>query len=379
MAEWVTCQCGGEAKLTPTGKIGKHFDRRSGDSALMKTWPTCEWSGKKPPETVERRDTVTSTTAERMAPAVAPGSSGGPWRDGPPPAAASEVLNPERPAQSLEDRAAALAAPPSQDDLLATEPTKTTRRKRAPLDGRAAEISAEFDEMFFSYQHARPRSLQPTIGPSEAGSDCMRKIAMKLSQRPEVNYEKDSWPAWVGTQGHNGMEEMLRWYNESTHSQRFLIETALQMNSTFLPRGHSDAFDRVHGQVRDWKFPGKSALSKMHLNGCPGGYRKQLHIYGYGMELAGETVREVALVALPREGGSLADKYVFVEAYDREIAVSVIKRVEAIGARLQQLTDQGDEAPWLKAPKTPDFLCNWCPWYLPNDTAEIKGCNGKAI
>lgn len=260
---------------------------------------------------------------------------------------------------------------PTQEEFFAGKPkTRATPRKRQALEGRAAEVSLWFDEMFFAYQHARPRSLQPTIGPSEAGSDCMRKIAMKLTQQPEVNFEKDSWPAWVGTQGHEGLEKMLAWANERFAVPRYLIEAEVEFGSQPMPRGHSDAFDRLNARVCDWKFPGKASISKMHLDGCPTGYRTQLHLYGLGMERAGETVREVCLVALPREGGTLADKYVFIEDYDREIALAALRRVESIDNRLSQIGRD-----WRQAPKTTSFLCNWCSYYLPNDKEETKGCS----
>lgn len=225
--------------------------------------------------------------------------------------------------------------------------------------------------------------MQPTIGPSEVGSPCMRKIAMKLSQRPEVNFEKDTYAAWFGTQGHLGLEEMLRWANETMHVERFLIEAALEFGSEAMPHGHSDAFDRrpdavgfdrLQGVVIDWKFPGASALGKMHLDGAPGEYQTQGHLYGYGQRLAGENVERVAVIALPREGGDLSKKFVWVAPYDEDIAIKAIKKAEAIKKRLDEYAAAGQSEPWKMAPKTPTYLCPYCPFYLANDKAETKGC-----
>jgi hypothetical protein len=278
------------------------------------------------------------------------------------------------------------SAPPGSDAMFgeAGATVRAKPRKRVPLEGEALALSNWFDDLFFRYQHSRERSMQATIGPSEIGSACMRKIAMKLSQRPEVNFEKDTYAAWLGTQGHLGLEEMLRWANGTMHVERFLIEAALEFGSAALPHGHSDAFDRrpdavgfdrLGGVVIDWKFPGESALSKMHLDGCPEDYQDQGHLYGYGQRLAGENVERVAVIALPRERGDLSKKFVWVAPYDEERAIAKIKKAEAIKARLDHYVAEGDAEPWKMAPKTPGYLCPYCPFYLANDKAEAKGCS----
>lgn len=263
----------------------------------------------------------------------------------------------------------------------ASTPVRAKPRKRVPLEGEALALSNWFDDLFFRYQHSRERSMQPTIGPSEIGSACMRKIAMKLSQRPEVNFEKDTYAAWFGTQGHLGLEAMLRWSNETTHVERFLIEASLEFGSEVMPHGHSDAFDRqpdavgfdrLGGIVIDWKFPGTSALSKMHLDGCPEDYQTQGQLYGYGQRLAGENVERVAVIALPRQTGDLSGKFVWVAPYDEDIAIKAVKKAEAIKKRLDELGPEG----YRQAPKTPSYLCPYCPFYLANDKSETKGCSG---
>lgn len=314
------------------------------------------------------------------------------------------MLNPERPTESLEEShrlsatgsgvplptktsgngtAPSTDSPPSSSAMFgdAGATVRAKPRKRVPLEGEALALSNWFDDLFFRYQHSRERSMQPTIGPSEIGSQCMRRIAMKLSQRPEVNFEKDTYAAWFGTQGHLGLEEMLRWANQTMHAERFLIEAPLEFGSEAMPHGHSDAFDRrpdavgfdrLQGIVIDWKFPGTSALSKMHLDGISLEYETQGHLYGYGQRLAGENVERVAVIALPRQTGDLSGKFVWVAPYDEEIAIKAIKKAEAIKKRLDELGPEG----YRQAPKTPSYLCPFCPFYLANDAAEVRGCSG---
>lgn len=390
-------ECGRQTTLLPDGTIGKHATmsghRCEGPRTLTDEQDYVPSSYEEHESLVNGIPAALATEVAAEKKAIVAALLGGQERAD---AAVEAILNPERPTESLQDKsdrlladqdAAYLAAeegrerreggpvPPSQEQFLgsADKKPRATPRKRQPLEPRASEYAVWFEELFFNYQNSRPRSQQATMGPSDAGAACMRRIAMKLTQQPTVNYEKDSWPAWMGTQGHSGAEKLIEYANEISHSQRYLIESALELGHPRVPRGHSDLFDRLRAAAIDWKFPGKSSLSKMHLDGCPEDYRVQLHIYGYGQVRAGETVREVVLIALPREGGTLKDMYVFVEDYDEQVAIDAMNRVEAIYNRLIQLG--GD---YTKAPKTPGFLCGYCPYYLPGDTSHgVTGCNGK--
>lgn len=440
MTDTVECvECGVTVKVTPTGKLRKHRQ----PSAQMIDGPECPETGAFPKGRCAFCGNIRVLTAERtfarhnnpIGDAICEGSrmtveqqrtavppaeqpsgvrpTGDAQSATPPPSSPTETATTpgptpqppessspantiyvshrspsEQPSVSPSSTAPVDIAPPSLDDAMNEAPKPRAKpRKRVPLEGEALALSDWFDDLFFEYQHARPRSLQATIGPSEIGSACMRKVAMKLSQRPEINLEKDSYAAWFGTQGHLGLEEMLRWKNEKLQVERFLVEAALEFGSEVMPHGHSDAFDRtptavgfdrLRGVVIDWKFPGESALGKMFLDGCPEDYQDQGHLYGYGQRLAGENVERVAVIALPRERGDLSKKFVWVAPYDEERAIAKIRKAEAIKRRLDEYRLGGNPEPWKKAPKTPSYLCPYCPFYLANDTKEAKGCSGAA-
>lgn len=261
---------------------------------------------------------------------------------------------------------------PSLEDLWgggasAPPKPKAPRRKRQQLEGRAAELASWFKEAFFVHESSRPRSVQQHVGPSEAGAECERRLAYKLSGHEKVNYSRKPWAAFVGTMMHAGCERIIETLQGST--QRFLVEQRVEFGSAVMPGGTLDLFDRLHGRVLDWKNPGKSSLSKMHLDGPGRQYRTQLHLYGYGAKRLGEDVQEVALVGLPRESGNLDEIYAFVEDYDEQIALDAIARIERIASDLWRM-----EAPDF--PKTTSFLCQWCDFYLPGATDETRGCRG---
>ena len=60
----------------------------------------------------------------------------------------------------------------------------------------------------------KPRSLQTTIGPSDAGTECSRKLGHKLAGTPKVNTFTDPWPAIVGSAVHAWLDNAFigdRW------------------------------------------------------------------------------------------------------------------------------------------------------------------------
>lgn len=224
-------------------------------------------------------------------------------------------------------------------------------------------------EVWWASQSRSERTLQTAIGPSEIGLDCMRRLAMKISGMPQVNHEGHPWAAWVGTAMHSAYEIMFT--EASGTSGRWITETKVEIGSTVVPKGTADLFDRHLHRVIDHKNMGKSTLSKAWLDGPSKQYETQLHVYGLGLERMGEDVREVALVAWPREGNTLDDMYAWVADYDRDVALAAITRVESIARRLGQLGEDG----WRQAPKTPSFGCKFCPFYLPGDKVESRGCS----
>lgn len=248
-------------------------------------------------------------------------------------------------------------------------PKKNAKRERQPLSPRAFARAERFRDDFWRYEASRPRSTQLKIGPSEVGASCDRRIGYAMTNHPVVNHRNDGWAAWVGTQGHNGLEDMYEWLDNGTH--RWLVNQQVNFPVSWMPSGHVDQFDRKYGRVEDNKFPGASTLREMHLSGQPSvQYQVQLHIYGYGLKLLGEDVREVSLIALPRESGNLKEMFTWVEDYDEQIALDAIARAGEIA---RYLADHG--AHELIA--TPSYLCSFCPFYLAGSPDPRWGCPSR--
>lgn len=287
------------------------------------------------------------------------------------PVSNSGSVAPPQTQPSTDSTAPTMESPPSSAAMFGSSPTpvRAKPRKRAPLPPGAEEIAVAFKELFWAHEASRPRSTQISVGPSEVGLECTRRLAYKLSNQPAVNYSKDAWAAWMGTQGHAGLEGIYREANGAT--SRYLIETPLEFGSTIVPKGTADLYDRKYGRLLDHKFPGKSSLAKMWLDGPSEQYKKQLQTYAYGLERAGEAVREVALMGYPRESGNLDELYVYVAPYDRQVALDAIARAESVAYALSR----GHKA-W-DAPKVSGFLCQWCPFYLENAPNGEVGCRGQ--
>src|SRR5580704_5039743 len=86
---------------------------------------------------------------------------------------------------------------------------KRPRRTRQPLEGEAALIAAHMKEVWWRGTAHSTRSMQQTLGPSEIGHECDRRLAYKLAGYPTVNPTASGWAAWVGTQIHRGLAELF--------------------------------------------------------------------------------------------------------------------------------------------------------------------------
>jgi len=243
-----------------------------------------------------------------------------------------------------------------------------------PMTGLAAQIAAQMKEIFHAYSNRMERTLQTTLGPSEIGSPCDRRLAMSLMHIPPVNPGMDGWAAFVGTCIHTGLAEMFTWADANTG--RFAIEVPLTFPSVHVPRGTSDLLDRVLMVVDDHKGMGRFSLDKLRTKGPSELYRVQLHTYAYGQVASGEKVKYVAIVAWPREQNSLKDLYVWVEPYQPEIAQKAIARVDAIA---QVVQSKAGLAQPLSIAKDFDVAddCMFCPFLAKGDPAMTRGCPGR--
>lgn len=274
------------------------------------------------------------------------------------------------------------------DDLLfASRPASPASSGKPRMSEREQEIAARVKEIFYAYQNRKTndnRSAQTTLGPSEIGTPCDRRLAMSLMGVEPVNPGGDGWAAFVGTWGHEGMRAVFEWADAGTG--RFATEVALTFPSDDVPRGTTDLIDRTLFLLTDWKFMGEYSLKSFKNNGIPEGYRIQGQVYGLGAVLQGEKIREIAIIGLPRAGRSLDEMWVRVMKFDRKEALAALARVKRIRKQTEKLADQtGALAPDTNADlvrragefgTATEYECRFCPFHLKGDKQMQKGCPG---
>ncbi len=258
--------------------------------------------------------------------------------------------------------------------LVFLQPPAYETVRAEPMGDLAKELATKIKETFYSYSNRKStdnRSAQTTLGPSEIGTPCDRRLAMSLMGIPPVNAGGDGWAAFVGTCTHEGMANIYTFADAGTG--RYAVELPVFTGSPTVPRGTTDLLDRRDGTVVDWKVMGAYSLKKFKAEGPSATYRTQAHVYGLGAERSGERVKSVAIVGLPRAGSSLDEMHVWTEKYDRRFAQAALDRVERIGARLN-----GDTRMKLEIAATIDVAddCRYCPFHLKKDAGMQKGCPG---
>lgn len=240
-----------------------------------------------------------------------------------------------------------------------------------PMTPKGLEIAHRVKEMFHGFTNRMERSQQSTMGPSEIGTPCDRRVAMSLLRLPRVNPGGDNWASFVGTYGHTGLAEMLVWADAG--SGRYVTEERVEFPSRYVPKGTLDALDRMLTTVWDWKLMGQWSLDKLKIEGPSPQYRVQLHTYGYGLRIRGEVVSDVALIGMPRDKSTLDDLYVWTEPYNPQVARDALARVARIG---ETLADE-DGADPLNFPIN-NTDCKYCPFHMPGAVRSEKGvCNGR--
>jgi hypothetical protein len=233
------------------------------------------------------------------------------------------------------------------------------------------EIKREFTEIIYWADLNSARSLQTTIGPSELGTPCDRKIAYRLAGAAEVNEMRDPWPAIVGTGVHMWMEEAVaRWQAGNTLNVEYMTEAELKIGDIV---GHTDVYR--DGIVIDYKTAGVDAFKKMRKEGPSRGYRIQTQLYGLGHADAGRPVTHVCLIVLPRSGW-LRDMYVWTDVYRPSVALDALARKRSIESGLRAVDIWKHPEVYDKIPAVEDH-CGMCPFYRKNGMMNLEGANEK--
>lgn len=246
------------------------------------------------------------------------------------------------------------------------------------VDPAAAALKRELQDIVLWNENHSPRSQQVSIGPSEIGDPCDRKIAYRLAAVPAVNTWSDPWPAIVGTAVHAWLETAINNYQRVHGDQGWRTELTVFPDQFII--GHSDAYNYLHRTVLDHKTSGTEGMRKVRKGILPPSYRSQVHMYGLGHALAGRPVETVALAFFPRSGW-LRDLFIWQEPYDETVAKAALARMYGIGQRLIDMNIEANPHRYEQIEATPGDSCVWCPWYrtdLPGDAAASeRGCGGR--
>jgi len=219
------------------------------------------------------------------------------------------------------------------------------------------------------------RSLQKTLGPSEIGHTCDRRIGYGLAGIREVNFRSDPFAAIAGTALHGWMERAIEKYQREVRNLGWQSELELHVDD--LVTGHTDVY--VEPDVWDWKFPSSAVLKEYRENGVPSIYQVQGQLYGYGHRKAGRPVRDIVLIFTPRDG-RLRDMWFWREPYDQDIATRALGRMYSIAYKLIELDIHNHPERWDQIPALAERKnCWYCPFFVERD-AELKadgtGCPG---
>lgn len=257
-----------------------------------------------------------------------------------------------------------------------TQPTDAAPAFAQP-GGAAQAIADQIKQVIKDTANNAPRSRQVSIGPSEVGEECVRKLAYKVMAWPEIPADRDPWASVIGTAVHAWMAEVV-FAPRDPKRERYRIESRVTVREGYGAgarlAGSSDLFDRATGRNYDWKIVGTSSLNKYRRQGHPGQkYRVQAHLYGLGMSNAGETVNEVCVVFLPRSH-SLDETWVWIEKYDPQIALDAMARLDAIRDLVLKTDPEKNPQAWALFP-TADS-CFFCPYRKAGSADLAVGCPG---
>jgi hypothetical protein len=213
----------------------------------------------------------------------------------------------------------------------------------------------------------KPRSRQRTIGPSDAGTPCSRRLAYKMIGAEPVNTDSDPWAAIVGTAVHAHLEQVFTRENKRLERVRYATEVRVELPGYM--RGTCDLVDIDARTVIDHKVVGVTALRRVKGGDVGDAYRTQVHLYAAGLRLAGYDIDTVAIAFWSRSG-AMRDSLLWHEPYDAERVEVALRRIDA----LRTVTALG--ATVLPTVPTADSFCLYCPFYLPASTQIETGCPG---
>jgi hypothetical protein len=222
------------------------------------------------------------------------------------------------------------------------------------------------------------RALQVSIGPSEIGLDCERRLAMTLMHEPKVpGTGGDPWPSIVGTAGHAWLDKAFQRANQKLGYIRWLTEATVPVSGSI--KGHVDLYDILLQLVLDHKLVGVDKMREYRRNGPSSQYRVQAHTYGKGFKNLGLPVKDVAIAFYSRGGLILPEKtglYVWTEPFNETVADTALARLDVLTQCTVDLDVENHPERYALIPKTPGHDCTYCPYFKPAKVDEGVTCPG---
>lgn len=204
-----------------------------------------------------------------------------------------------------------------------------------------------------------PRSKQTSIGPSEVGHPCSRRLAYKLTGEAARWRDSDPWASIVGTAVHAWLASAFAAANLTFDEPRWLVEQ--RVHPTPGIPGSCDLYDLWNDAVIDHKVVGTDTMSKAKRHGPSEQYRIQGQIYGLGWQRLGRTPREIAIAYWPRSG-FLSGLFLYREPYDAAVAHAALDRLTSISAAALSLDVEANPQRMALIPSSPGDECRYCPY-----------------
>lgn len=236
----------------------------------------------------------------------------------------------------------------------------------------ADELKRELCQVITDAGTYSPRSRQTSIGPSELGEECTRKLAYKLLDWEKVNISSSgSWAAAVGTAIHSHLETIF-----SAEPEKYATETRVKIRGNLA--GTVDLFHTERKMVLDWKTKSPTGIKEKRAAGASDKEIIQVMTYAYGKVLEGTPVDYVGLVFLPT-GGQVSDMYIELHKYDEAIVLKALARIDNVYELLATIDVEANPIMWQHIPSVPSRMCMYCPYFKPFSGDLAIACPGDSL
>ena len=248
-----------------------------------------------------------------------------------------------------------------------------------------SSLHSDLKRMVRLHSMSHPRGHQRSLGPSEVGHPCMRKMVQSLvfgsgktASGEVINPPGDVLPSYVGVAAHRQLEEAVSLDNANLEAcgqtARWISEKKVVVREDL--SGTCDLYDRDTRTVIDFKFPGPTAMTRYRKEGPSPEYRTQAHLYGAGYIREGLPVERVGIWFLPR-AGTLTSSHLWTEEYSDEVVDEALSRIDLAHSIIRSL-EINTYAKRLRFVPTTPHSCQWCPYFTPVDSDDPSACRGDS-